>query len=54
MTFTNTKNMGKVVCKQAAMQVKLQFDYQVWNRVDDQVYKQINPIRNIISQDINK
>ena len=62
MNFTNTDSVGKVVCKQVAMQVCDQLRCHVWNRWDGQMnvqvhgrgYKQINPIQNTISKEIRK
>ena len=62
MNFTNTKNVGKVVCKQVAMQVCEELRCHAWNRWDGQMnvqvhgrgYYQINPIKYKITQEINK
>ena len=62
MTFTNAKNVGKVVCKHVAMQVCDHLRSHVWNRWDGQMnvqvhgraYVQINPIKYKITQEIRK
>jgi hypothetical protein len=61
MNFTNTKNVGKVVCKHLTRRMKAQLRCHVWSQVsqvydqlDDQVFYQINPIKYKITQEINK
>ncbi len=62
MTFTNTKNVGKVVCKHLTRRMKAQLFRYVWNRWGGQMnvqvhgrgYNQINPIKTKISQEIKK
>ena len=62
MNFTNTTSAEYYICWQVKVkaneQVYDQFDYQVWNRVDEQVSWQVSdevePIETKIKQEINK